>query len=196
MKMIRAVAEHYKNEPTIESWQLENEFLLKAFGTCPLQNLTPEAYQDEYNMLRSIDSSRPIVITQSSQSGFPARTPYGDVFGFSMYRFVWAPFGYYRYPQSGIYNFFKAALITYYTHTTPKITELQAEAWGKTGNENLPPQIAFDTMNPKLLSDSIEYARQTQIKQMDLWGAEWWYWLKVHGNAEMWYAVRALPSKD
>lgn len=195
LKMLQAVVEHYKDSPTIEAWQLENEFLLHVFGNCPSQNLNSQALQSEYDLVKNLDPNRPIVITQTNQSGFPARLPYGDVFGFSMYRWVWGPIGYFRYPQSGLYNWWKAAIINYYTGATIKIHELQAEAWGKTGNENLRPQEAFKTMNPQLLNESIEYARQSQIKDFDLWGAEWWYYLKQHGYPEMWNAVKALPSK-
>jgi hypothetical protein len=196
LKMLQAVVDHYKDNHTIEAWQLENEFLLKVFGNCPSQNLNSQALQAEYNLVKSLDSSRPIIITQSTQSGFPARLPYGDIFGFSMYRWVWGPVGYFRYPQSGIYNWWKAAIINYYTGADIKIHELQAEAWGKTGNENLSPQEAFTTMNPQLLSDQIEYARQSQIRDFDLWGSEWWYWLKQHGYPQMWDAVKALPDKN
>lgn len=196
LKMLQEVVERYKDNPTIEAWQLENEFLLHSFGDCPSKNLTPQALQDEYALVKSLDTSRPIVITQTNQSGFPARLPYGDIFGFSMYRWVWGPIGYYRYPQSGLYNFWKAALISYYTHTDTKIHELQAEAWGKVGNENLTNLEAFKTMNPQLLHDNIEYARQSQMRDFDLWGSEWWYWLKQNGNPDMWNAVKALPNKN
>lgn len=196
LKMLQAVVEQYKNNPTIEAWQLENEFLLKVFGDCPGQNLNSKALQAEYDLVKRLDNSRPIVITQSNQSGFPVRLPYGDMFGFSMYRWVWGPVGYFRYPQSGIYNWWKAALINYYTGSDIKIHELQAEAWGKIGNEHLATNEAFKTMNPQILADNIEYARQTQIRNFDLWGSEWWYHLKQSGHPQMWNAIKALPNKD
>jgi len=196
LKMLEAVVNRYKNNPTIEKWQLENEFLLKSFGDCPAQNLNSKDYQAEYNLVKSLDSSRPIVITQSNQNGFPVRLPYGNIFGFSMYRWVWSPFGYFRYPQTGLYFWWKAAIINLYTRSEIKIHELQAEAWGKVGNENLNPQEAFATMNPKILYENIEYARQSQIREIDLWGSEWWYWLKENGHPGMWEAVKTIPNKN
>lgn len=195
-KMLAAVVEHYKNEPTIEAWQVENEFLLKSFGDCPAQNLTNDALKKELATVRSVDSTRPIVLTQSNQSGFPVFGPLADVFGFSMYRWVWGPLGYYRYPQSGIFNWWKAALISAYTGNEMKVHELQAEAWDYTGNENLDFARSQATMNPVQLIENIDYARQTQIKRIDLWGSEWWYALKQQGHPEMWEAVRQLPSKN
>lgn len=194
--MLKAAVEHYKDEPTIEAWQLENEFLLKSFGDCPAQNLTNDALKKELATVRSVDSTRPIVLTQSNQSGFPVFGPIADVFGFSMYRWVWGPLGYYRYPQSGIFNWWKAALISAYTGNEMKVHELQAEAWDYTGNENLDFARSQATMNPVQLIENIDYARQTQIKRIDLWGSEWWYALKQQGHPEMWETVRQLPSKN
>lgn len=195
-KMLAAVVEHYKNEPTIEAWQVENEFLLKNFGDCPTQNLTNDALRKEVATVKAVDSSRPIILTQSNQTGFPVVGPFGDKYGFSMYRWVWSPLGYYRYPQSGIYNWWKAAIIQFYTGQQIKVHELQAEAWDKVGNENLDFERSQQTMNPTQLRENIDYARQTQIKRIDLWGSEWWYAIKNQGHPEMWQAASQLPNKD
>lgn len=195
-KMIQAVAERYKDEATIETWQLENEFLLRSFGDCPAQNLTREALIKELDTLKSIDSSRPIVLTQSDQIGFPILGPFGDIYGFSMYRYVWSPIGYYRYPQSGLYNWWKASIISWYASQKTKVHELQAEPWGKVGNENLSYEDSTQTMNPLQLINNLEYARQTQIKRIDLWGSEWWYATRNAGHPEMWETVKNLPNKD
>ena len=195
-KMIEALAQRYKDEPTIEAWQLENEFLLRSFGDCPKQNLTRDALNKELQTLKSIDDSKPIVLTQSDQIGFPVLGPFADIYGFSMYRYVWSPIGYYRYPQSGIYNWWKAAIISWYSGQKTKVHELQAEPWGKVGNEQLDYNSSMQTMNPKQLMSNIEYARQTQIKRIDLWGSEWWYAMRNAGHAEMWEVIKALPNKD
>lgn len=195
-KMIEVVAQRYKDEPTIEAWQLENEFLLRSFGDCPKQNLTREALTQELNTLKSIDKTRPIILTQSDQTGFPILGPFGNVYGFSMYRFVWSPIGYYRYPQSGIYNWWKASIISWYANQKTKVHELQSEPWGKVGNEELDYGETLQTMNPRQLNQNLEYARQTQIKRIDLWGSEWWYAMRSKGHPEMWETVKNLPNKD
>lgn len=194
-KMLKAIVERYKSEPSIEAWQLENEFLLRSFGDCPSQNLTNQALAKELSTVWAIDKSRPIVITQSDQIGWPVRGPFADVYGFSMYRWVWGALGYYRYPQSGLYNWFKAAIINFYTGQQIKVHELQAEPWDKVGNESLNYKRSLATMNPMQLAENIEYARQAQIKRIDLWGSEWWYAMKEQGHTEMWQAVQKLPNK-
>lgn len=195
-KLIKATAERYKNEPVIEAWQLENEFLLRSFGDCPQQNLTREALDTELSTLKSVDTSRPIILTQSDQIGWPVSGPFGNIYGFSMYRYVWSPIGYYRYPQSGLFNWWKASIISWYVNQKTKVHELQAEPWDKVGNENLEYERSRQTMNPKQLLDNLEYARQTQIKRIDLWGSEWWYAMRNQGHPEMWETVKSLPNKD
>lgn len=194
--MLKELIKRYKNESTIEAWQVENEFLLRSFGDCPKQNLTKEVLHNAVETVKSVDNTRPIIITQSDQIGWPVRGPFGDVFGFSMYRWVWSPLGYYMYPQSGIYNWWKAAIISTYTNQDTKVHELQAEPWDYTGNENLDYQRSLQTMNPVQLMNNIEYARQTQMKRIDLWGSEWWYAMHKQGYNEMWQAVQALPNKE
>ncbi len=192
--MVTKTVQHLKGNAAIEAWQVENEFLLRSFGECPSDNLNRQQLKDEIAIVRTLDPSRPIVLTQSDQFGFPTFGPFGDFFGFSMYRWSYREdFGYFRYPQPGAYNWFKAAWVEALTAQQVKVHELQAEAWGKTGNEYLPLEEQFKTMNPAQLRDNIQYARDTQIRRFDLWGAEWWYWLKVSkGQPAMWDEVKAL----
>jgi hypothetical protein len=61
------------------------------------------------------------------------------------------------------------------------IHELQAEPW--TPNGKLITEISVDemykSMNPKRLKDRIDYGIATGMRTIDLWGAEWWYYMKV-----------------
>ncbi len=191
--LITETVNRYKDSPAVESWQVENEFLLKTFGECPKQNLTNQALAREISTVRALDPSRPIELTQSNQNGFPFIGPNTETFGFSMYRVVHNNvFGYYVYPQTGIYNWWKAALIEAYRGTRVTIHELQGEAWGSKGNEDLSWEEAQRSMNPNQLRDNLAYARETQINTMYLWGVEWWYWLKEKQNQPaMWEAVRS-----
>lgn len=194
-EMLKVVVERYRNNPAVESWQLENEYLLRSFGDCPSQNFTQAKLERELATVRANDTTnKPIILTQSNQHGFPALGPTTDYYGFSMYRTTWnAKIGYFRYPQRGVYNWWKAAIIESYRPTTVTIHELQAEAWGPTGNQYLTFEEASKSMNPDLFRDNIAYARETNIKRFDLWGAEWWYWLKEkHGHPEMWEAARSV----
>ncbi len=192
--MVAATVQHLRSHPALTRWQVENEFLLRSYGECPVAALTRTQLQREVSTVRQLDPNRPIVLTQSDQFGFPTFGPFADWFGFSMYRWSYnKDFGYFRYPQPGAYNWLKASWVEFLTHQRVKIHELQAEAWGKTGNEYLPLSEQYKTMNPAQLRDNIQYARDTHIHQFDLWGAEWWYWLKmVKDQPAMWNEVKAI----
>lgn len=196
VRMVQAVAEHYKDNQTIEKWQLENEFLLKSFGNCPKDQLTNVQLRKELAALKQVDNTRPIELTQSDQFGFPLRGPFANIFGVSMYRWSWNKgYGYWRYPQPGAYFWFKAALIEPLFHQRVQIHELQAEAWGPVGNEYMDFEDTLKTMNPQQLKENIQYARDTKIRDFSLWGSEWWWHLKQTGHPEMWDAVKQL-NKD
>lgn len=194
--MIKVVAERYKNNPTVTEWQLENEFLLKSFGNCPSALLTNAQLQKELMALKSVDSTRPVTLTQSDQFGLPLIGPFAEKFGFSMYRWSWSKnTGYFRYPQNGTYFWWKAGIISLLFDQQIKIHELQAEAWGPRGNEYLSYEDTLKSMNPQQFRDNINYARETKIKNFDLWGSEWWWHMKQTGHPEMWEEVRNLLQK-
>ena len=197
LQMIEKSANHFRYHKAVAKWQLENEFLLKSFGKCSADNLTNSQLQKELNVLKSVDSTRPIVMTQSDQFGFPLMGPFANEFGFSMYRWSWdKSVGYWRYPQNGHYFWWKAAIISLLYDQSIKIHELQAEPWGPIGNEEISSSEANRTMNPSIFRDNIEYAKQTRIRSIDLWGAEWWWHEKQNGRSEMWEAIRAVISNN
>lgn len=194
--MLAEIVRHYKDHPALESWQLENEFLLHSFGECPTKNLTTQALRRELATVRGLDPKTPIILTQSDQWGWPIVGPMTEFYGFSMYRTVWnSTFGYYKYPQRGIYNWWKAAVIeALHPGTTATIHELQGEAWGPRGNEHLSYQEVQRSMSINQLKDNVAYARETNIRRFDLWGAEWWYAMKQQGYPEYWDYIRSLKK--
>jgi hypothetical protein len=77
------------------------------------------------------------------------------------------------------------------------IHELQAEPWTPNGKEIT--QISVDemykSMNPQRLKDRINYGIGTGMRTIDLWGAEWWYYMKVKQNKpEVWNVVKAAVA--
>jgi hypothetical protein len=40
----------------------------------------------------------------------------------------------------------------------------------------------YKSMNPQRLKSRIEYGEATGMRTIDLWGAEWWYYMKVKQN--------------
>ena len=194
--MLQAIVQHYKGHPALEAWQLENEFLLRSYGRCPGKNLNRDMLRDELATVRAADPKTPVVFTQSDQFGMPIWGPFADWFGFSMYRHVYVEHrGYWTYPQPGLHAWWKAAMISLFTGNQIKVHELQAEAWGRTGNEFLFFEETERTMSPALFEDNIRYVRDTKIKHYDLWGAEWWYFLKTREKQpQMWDRVKQFMA--
>ena len=49
--------------------------------------------------------------------------------------------------------------------------------------------VQIRRMSPEEFDTVIEFAKRTGIKTQYLWGAEWWYYMKLQG--EDWYWKRA-----
>ncbi|MDP1709665.1 MAG: beta-galactosidase, partial [Candidatus Komeilibacteria bacterium] len=85
--MIQAVVEHYKNQPGIVMWQVDNEPLVSWFGSCPEPDR--DFVKKEIALVKSLDS-RPVLITDSGElSSWVWAAHLGDYFGTTMYRVVW-----------------------------------------------------------------------------------------------------------
>jgi hypothetical protein len=50
-------------------------------------------------------------------------------------------------------------------------------------------------MNPTKFDEILDYARETRYDTQYLWGAEWWYWLREQGRAEMWQKGKEVYSQ-
>lgn len=193
LKLVAAEVEHFKNAPALEAWQLENEPLLSVFGECPPPN--PELLGKERDLLKSIDTAHPIVITDSGELSVWLPTAlHADVLGISMYRITWNKwFGYFYYPITPAF-YWKKADALYPIVKKVVVTELQAEPWPS--NHRSIPDTPLDeqyiSMNIKTFYNNVEFARRVGFSDVYLWGVEWWYWVKEKGNADFWNAARAL----
>jgi hypothetical protein len=73
------------------------------------------------------------------------------------------------------------------------IHELQAEPWPPNGKDikDVSVDEQFKSMNPERMQKRIKYGEATGMRSIDLWGAEWWYWLKIKdGDPSVWNAVK------
>jgi hypothetical protein len=78
------------------------------------------------------------------------------------------------------------------------IHELQAEPWPPRGQDvkNVSVEEQYKSMNPERLKARIEFGKATGMRSLDLWGAEWWYWLKVKdGDPGVWDVVKDQVQK-
>jgi hypothetical protein len=83
-----AVINRYKNNPALQSYQLENEYFLQGFGTC--NNFDRTRLVNEYNLVKKLDPTHPIIVGRSNNAlGTPVKQPTPNEFGISIYRRVW-----------------------------------------------------------------------------------------------------------
>ena len=200
---MKATMERYKDSPALESYQLENEFFLDVFGICP--DHSRERLIREYEFAKQIDDRHPIIVTRSNNAlGFPIGQPRPDEFGVSVYKRVWDKTITKRYFEYPLPAWFYGALAGGGEILTGKdliIHELQTEAWlPDTGEFAMNDLNSLDeqykSMNAERLRARLEYGKDSGIRTIYIWGAEWWYWHKVKAqDPSMWNIAREEVAK-
>lgn len=193
---ISAVVSHYKDRPSLKSYQLENEFFLSVFGDCP--DHSRWRLVEEYNLVKSLDNKTPIIVSRSNNAtpSWPVGEPRADVVAASIYKRVWDKTftkRYFEYPLPPWYYSFLAGATQITTGKNTIIHELQTEPWLPNGYDlrTAPISEMYKSMNPDMFIKRLDYAVDTGIKSIDMWGMEWWYAMKVVRQDDgMWQAAK------
>lgn len=194
--MLMAVVERYKDNSSIIAWQVENEPLLDAFGECPPGDLG--FLKKEVDLVRSKDSSRPIIISASGElSWWGQEAELADILGTTMYRVVWNRWvGYFHYSWPAWYYQLKAKRLGLKDDQII-ISELQAEPWVPQGTlRDLRPEEARKSFDLQQFRANLQYAIEVDFKQSYLWGVEWWYLQKLRGYPEYWDLAREIFANN
>lgn len=195
-QFMTTVVNRYKNNPALQSYQLENEYFLQGFGTCT--NDDRGRLVSEYNLVKKLDPSHSIIINRSNNAlGTPVGQPTPDVFGISIYRRVWDEglhtYRYIEYPFPSWYYAFLAGVQKITTGKNMIIDEFQAEPWPPHGQSI--PQTSLAEQNKSLsasrLQQNFNYAKATGLKTVYYWGAEYWYYrLMVLHDPSVWNVAK------
>lgn len=178
-----AVINRYKDSPSLQSYQLENEYFLKGFGTC--RDFSRQRLIDEYNLVAKTDPNHPIIVGRSNNAlGTPIGKPTPDMFSISVYKRVWdagVTHRYLEYPFPAWYYGFVAGVQKMVTGKDMIIGELQAEAWPPRGQTIPQTSLAEQnkSMNAVMLADRFDYGKATGMRGIYMWGAEYWYYRMV-----------------
>ncbi len=186
---IGEVVKHFKDQSSVVRWQVENEPFL-YFGECPRPNLS--LLRQEIALVRSLDN-RPVQLTASGeQEPWLDAAVQADILGVSLYRIVWSDiFGFAFYPFSpGFYRLRANAVGTLVDSVI--ISELQAEPWFIKPADEFPIEDQYNSFDVKALQANIRFSARTGISEAYLWGAEWWYYMKVNGDDRHWEAVKEI----
>lgn len=211
-RMTEAAVLHFRNHPALETWQVENEPLAKIFGkiwggsTC---REVDALVSEEVKFVRSLDQhQRPIVVTY-------AFTPWtasqlretlkfdSDIVAITLFNKV-----FFRSPiYNGYVEMFKlgaiAPLRLAYQKTIAEqhnkqfwVAELQAEPWGPDGPYQFDrPEDAYESMNSDRLKATWNYATQSGVSRIYLWGVEWWLAERNKGNSSMLNTAKDLITQ-
>jgi len=190
---IQAVINRYKNSPALDSYQLENEFFNDGFGQCT--NYDKSRFIAETNLVKKTDPAHPVIITLSNNFvGLPVQAPHPDIFGLSIYRRLYSTniyHGYVTYPFPAWFYSIRAGWIKLLTGKDTIVSEFQIEPWGTKPIEDMTIAEQNESIPASDIPGRFGFAEATHIKTVDLWGAEWWYWRKVHFNdPSVWDTVK------
>lgn len=194
LQNLEKTVQHFKNNSQITAWQVENEPLLR-FGPCRKPN--PKLLKQEIELVRSLDS-KPVVITDSGElTNWIVPLQLSDQTGISLYRYGWDPIlGFHSYPIPSLFYQVKQFLVkTIYAPQSQNIfiAELQSEPWtAGTALINTPLEEQVKLFDLNKFQDNIIFAKKTGAKEIYLWGAEWWYFMKEKGYPEYWNFSKTL----
>lgn len=186
---IWTVVTRYKDRPNIIYWQVENEPYLEVFANEHCNDLDEEFLLEEIELVRELDPTRPILVTDSGNLGkWAGAYKHGDAFGTSVYVYFWNPeLGQFKTVLPAWFYRVKENLVALIYGEKPTfLIELSAEPWLLEPVVNVDIETQYTRMDLAKVNEIIAYARETRYDKQYLWGAEWWYWLKQKGHPELW----------
>ena len=189
LRYVQEVVTRYKSQAAVISYQLENEALLANFGERP--DIDRQRLAVEYQLVQSLDPSRPIIMTTSTSWGIPVREPIPDIVGFSFYHTLYRNGGYHQSLMFPWVHRFRKLLIQILHRRPVFIHELQLEPWGPANIWEMSIEEQAKSMNPQQIAKNIQLAQAIKAGPIDLWGGEWWYWRLLQGDDTIWQAVHA-----
>lgn len=195
---IEAVVNRYKHSPAITHWQVENEPYLNLFANEHCGDLDEEFLKEEIEFVRSLDPTRPILVTDSGNLGtWNGAYSHGDAFGTSVYVYFWNPeLGRFKTVlPPWFYRVKENIMALIHGEKETFLIELALEPWLLEPVTDVPIETQFTRMDVEKFDEIIEYARDTRYEKQYLWGGEWWYWLHLQGYPEMWERGKQLFGK-
>ncbi|OGN09896.1 MAG: hypothetical protein A3C61_01415 [Candidatus Yanofskybacteria bacterium RIFCSPHIGHO2_02_FULL_39_10] len=197
IKYIETIVKRYKNYENIKFWQVENEPYLAFFSRSACGELDEEFLKKEIASVKQLDPTRPILITDSGEFGTWYKAYQGgDVFGTSMYLYIWWRnfIGPLRYPITPEFFRIKHNLTKLVFGDKPSIViELSTEPWLLHPIPETPIDTQLDRMGIDKFNEMLSFSSQTSFDTFYLWGAEWWYWMKEKQNhPEFWNRAKEI----
>ncbi len=204
---IEQVVNRYKSSPALDSYQLENEYFLRGFGNCQELLGEQDAFSRdrlvrEFNLVKKLDPYHKLIIARSNNAlGTPVGQPTPDEFGISIYKRVWDATltkRYLEYPFPAWFYGYVAGVQKITTGKDMVIHELQAEAWPPNFQsiQNTSLEEQNKSFNAERFKTRVEHGRATGMREIYLWGAEYWYYRLVKlDDPSLWNVAKQTFSE-
>ncbi len=191
LRYIQELVVHARTYDVVTRWQVENEPFF-PYGDCP--EPSTKRLQQEVALVRALDD-RPMLMTVSGeQELWLDLASLGDVIGVSIYRFAFhKTLGPLVFPHTAMYYRLHAGITRVFVDEVIS-TELQMEPWF-TGNPQHPSSIDVP-FTAKDFVTHLQFAKDTGIHEILLWGAEWWYYQHLRGDDSLWNAAANAFRQD
>jgi hypothetical protein len=179
-----AIVNHYKDNPSVKLWQVENEILF-PFGKCPEGDFG--RLKQEVSLTHQLDSARPVMVTESGEFGLwltTART--ADIVGTSLYRRTLSPYAiWFKSPLPPFFYQMKANIVhLFFPDKKIYVSELQAEPWANVTINKTPLSYQLQAFPANEIAENVKFTEESGFDTVYLWGAEWWYYLDKLGHPE------------
>lgn len=195
LKFVRETLVRYKDEEVVKVWQIENEPFLTAYAKQYCGNFDKNILEKEIALVKEVDFNTPVLITDSGELSFwNAAYSRGDQFGSTFYVYVANPiFEDIRSIMSHNSYRYKLALVKLFHGQKPSyLIEISIEPWLTKPIINTAFSEQLMKMNVGRAKTILSIAAQTGFTEQYLWGAEWWYYLKLNGYPELWDYIKEV----
>jgi hypothetical protein len=183
LRFIDHTFQRYDADPNLKRWQIENEPFFRFGDGCP----EPDAgfLAQEINLAHHLSRKLLMVTDSGEASNWLQAGKYPDILGSTLYRVVLNPKG------QAFHHFLPPDYYTRHANVIRKldhnvkaviIAELQAEPWTQVGLPGLSHAYIDQTLSHQQFQKNITFARQVGMPEVYFWGAEWWYYEKLHGG--------------
>jgi hypothetical protein len=198
---VETVVNRYKKYDNITMWQVENEPFLGVFALEHCRGFDKDFLEKEIELVRSLDEKhRPIMVTDSGELSMWFRSfSMADYFGTTMYLYSWnSVMGEFRnwWYLPGFYSFRAHLWQLLGSDTEAIIAELALEPWLDKPVVHEQTAVQIRRMSPEKFERVLEFAKKTGMRTQYLWGAEWWYYMKLQGEDWYWERGKELFSDN
>lgn len=198
LNYIEEVINRYKGNEKIKIWQVENEPFLSVFAKDYCTFFDKKFLDEEISFVKNLDSSRPILITDSGELSTWAKAyKRGDIFGSTLYVYAWNKvMGDFRnFVLPGFYSAKRNVWNLIYGEKESILAEVALEPWLDKSVVKEKLEVQVHRMSPQKFENVLEFAKETGFETQYLWGAEWWYYMKLQGEPWYWNKGKQIFSK-